>query len=195
MLDRLKSYRFWVMWIAALAVVLWYWLTDPFGGRDTALRLQSLAWIVVCAGPTYWLRRALADAARGREAYAEAMRGNLAAGVVYAGLCVMGALILFAVALASRAIAAEPPAAARPYLPALQAEQRALWPDHPAPAVLGALIEQETCPSLTHRRCWNPRRTENRTRARLRPRADHHRLPCRWQHAFRPLGRAARRAR
>lgn len=155
-LGKLKSYRLWVMGLAAIAVILLYLATDPFGGSDTAMRLQSLAWITVCVAPTYWIRRALAGAARGREAYAEALRGNIAAGLVYAGLCVLGGLLFLGVALASRAIAAEPPAAARPYLPTLRAEQLALWPDHPAPAVLGALVEQETCPSLTHRKCWSP---------------------------------------
>ena len=157
MLERLKTYRFWVMWMAALAVILWYWLTDPFAGRDTAMRLQSLAWVVVFAGPAYWLRRAFADAASGRAAYAEAMKGNVAAGIVYAALCLMAAILFLAVAVVGRANAAEPPAAARALLPVLHDEQIRLWPDHPAPAVLGALVEQETCPSLTHPKCWSPR--------------------------------------
>jgi hypothetical protein len=161
MLDRLKSYRFWIMWIAALGVILWYWSTDPFGGRDTAMRLQSLAWVVVFAGPAYWLRRAFADAASGRQAYAEAMKGNVAAAIVYAALCVMAALLFLAIAITGRAMAAdsltEPPAAGRALLPVLHAEQVRLWSDHPAPAVLGALVEQETCPSLTHPKCWSPR--------------------------------------
>lgn len=43
------------------------------------------------------------------------------------------------------------------YLPALQHEQRIHWPDAPAPATLAAQVEQETCASLAHKKCWNPK--------------------------------------
>jgi hypothetical protein len=42
-------------------------------------------------------------------------------------------------------------------LPVLRAEQVAYWPDHPAPRILGGLIEQESCITLRHPRCWSPR--------------------------------------
>ena len=40
------------------------------------------------------------------------------------------------------------------YGPILKAEQRAHWPDHPDPAALAALVEQESCASRAA--CWNP---------------------------------------
>lgn len=49
------------------------------------------------------------------------------------------------------------PPRASEYLPALVEQQRAIWPDAPVPSFLGAQVEQETCPSLTHSKCWNPR--------------------------------------
>lgn len=54
------------------------------------------------------------------------------------------------------AVALTPPAAALPYLPLVRAEAAALWADHPHPAYLASQVEQETCPSLTSRLCWNP---------------------------------------
>lgn len=48
------------------------------------------------------------------------------------------------------------PAAAHSHLPQLRAEQTAHWPDHPSPATLAALIEHESCISLSHERCWSP---------------------------------------
>lgn len=50
-----------------------------------------------------------------------------------------------------------PPKNAIPLLPILQEEKDKYWPDHPWPPTLGAQIEQETCYSLTHSRCWSPR--------------------------------------
>lgn len=58
-MRALKSLRPWIMWAAALAVVSWYWATDPDGGAETLSRVQHLVWIVVVAGPVYLLRRAL----------------------------------------------------------------------------------------------------------------------------------------
>jgi hypothetical protein len=55
------------------------------------------------------------------------------------------------------AVALSPPDAALPYLPLVRAESAALWADHPHPAYLAAQIEQETCPSLKSKLCWNPR--------------------------------------
>jgi len=61
MIEKLTRCRLWVMWVAAIAVVAWYWLTDPDGGAETIMRLQWLAWLCVAAGPVYLLRRAFHD--------------------------------------------------------------------------------------------------------------------------------------
>lgn len=75
---------------------------------------------------------------------------NTAAGLVYLGRSILAAVIVLLVATAPRAAsAAEPPAAALPYLPILAAEQRAHWPDMPLPSALGAQVEMESR--------WNPR--------------------------------------
>lgn len=80
-------------------------------------------------------------------------------GLVYLGRCILMAVVMMLIVTAPRAavLPGDPPPAALPLLPLLQAEQRAWWPAHPQPSALGAQVEQETCPSLTHRKCWNPR--------------------------------------
>lgn len=48
------------------------------------------------------------------------------------------------------------PVLAQTYLPVLAAVIVALWPRMPDPPLLAGQIEQETCASLKHRKCWNP---------------------------------------
>ncbi|MDD1003617.1 MULTISPECIES: hypothetical protein [Pseudomonas] len=49
------------------------------------------------------------------------------------------------------------PANALRYLPALVSTQQTIWPDAPMPSFLAAQVEQESCITLTHSKCWNPR--------------------------------------
>lgn len=49
------------------------------------------------------------------------------------------------------------PKGAVQYLPDLIAAQRSVWPAAPMPSFLAAQVEQESCISLTHSKCWNPR--------------------------------------
>lgn len=70
----------------------------------------------------------------------------------------MGKSLILMLALAFPALASQPiPERAKIYLPELVAVQRAHWPDAPQPAFLAGQIEQETCASLTHSKCWNPK--------------------------------------
>lgn len=56
------------------------------------------------------------------------------------------------------ASAAQPvPKNAVQYLPELVKSQRTIWPAAPLPSFLAAQVEQETCITLTHSMCWNPR--------------------------------------
>jgi hypothetical protein len=153
-LAVLKQARFWIMWIAALAVVVWYYATDPDGGAETIARLQWLAWLVVLAGPVYLLRRALMDGARSNQAFRRAIDHPIGAGLVFLGLCLLTGLLFLA--FAGRAQAQEPPAGALAHLPTLAAEITAHWPQASPRSALAAQVEQETCYSLTHRKCWSP---------------------------------------
>jgi hypothetical protein len=42
------------------------------------------------------------------------------------------------------------------YIPVLLAQVGSLWPSMPAPSMLAAQVEQETCVSLESPKCWNP---------------------------------------
>lgn len=153
MIDRMKSFRLWILWVAAVAVVAWYFFTDRSHGAETMIRLQWLAWVVVAAGPVYLLRRALMDGARGHDAYRAAMKSATGAGLVFLGLCILTAVLFLA--LTGRAGAAIP-TNARTYLPVLAEEAAAHWSDLTLRSVLAAQVEQETCISFTHRYCWSP---------------------------------------
>lgn len=48
------------------------------------------------------------------------------------------------------------PPRAKTLLPTLKEEQNKIWSDYYDPAYFGALIEHESCISLTHSRCWSP---------------------------------------
>ena len=77
------------------------------------------------------------------------------AGLLFMGVCfVLGCLLLV---MGGAARAQELPPGAVQYLPTLKAEQTAHWPDVPVPSVLAGQVEQESCISLKHPRCWNPR--------------------------------------
>ena len=154
-MKLLREYRFWVLWAAALAVLGWYWLTDPDGGAETIARLQWLVWLLVVAGPVYLLRRALMDGARSKYAFIKAMEHPIGAGLAFLGLCILTAALFLA--FAGQARAGGPPPQALPHLPTLQSEIQEHWPTAPLRAVFAAQVEQETCPSLTNKKCWNPR--------------------------------------
>ena len=151
MIEKLTRFRLWVMWVAAIAVVAWYWLTDPDGGAETIMRLQWLAWLCVAAGPVYLLRRAFHDEARSAEAYRRALDSPTGAGLVFLGLALLTGMLFLA--FAGRATAAELPPGAVKYLPVLAAEQAAHWPNAPLRSAIAAQIEQETCPSLKSAKC------------------------------------------
>lgn len=81
---------------------------------------------------------------------------NTAAGLVYLGRALLACAILLLMVSSSRADQS-PPDAAKPLLPLLKQAQTAYWPDMPLPSTLGAQVEQETCITLKHKMCWNPR--------------------------------------
>lgn len=73
-------------------------------------------------------------------------------------------LIILLMALTLPVMAASVPDGAKAYLPALVLTQRELWPDAPQPYFLAGQIEQESCITLKHARCWNPRAELNTKR-------------------------------
>lgn len=63
--------------------------------------------------------------------------------------------VLFAYCIPSAAVGI--PKGAVQYLPELVSVQQDIWPSAPMPSFLAAQVEQESCISLTHSKCWNPR--------------------------------------
>lgn len=151
-LNFLRSIRLWIMWVPAVLVLYWYYKTDPNGGAETLARLQWLAWIAVLVGPTYILRRALFPEARSRLIFAKAVESPTGAGLVAIALAIVTGALLLALSFRAGAV----PVNALKYLPILKAEQTTYWEQMPHPATLAAQVEQETCASLTSKRCWNP---------------------------------------
>lgn len=70
----------------------------------------------------------------------------------------LGLLLTLAAPLAgAQDVRSYVPEGARLYAPVLVLEQRAIWPRMPEPWTLAGLVEQESCISLRHSKCWNPR--------------------------------------
>jgi hypothetical protein len=160
-LRQILKYRFWVLWIFSAAVLGWYFATDPDGGAETMARVQWLLWLIVCSGPTYLLRKALMPG-DSKTLFREAQAGSLPAAVIWASMAILSGILFLA--LASMAHAAPPPVKSLPYLPVLGQELAAHWPDISSCSTFAGQIEQETCPSLTSSKCWNPRAELKTTR-------------------------------
>lgn len=66
-------------------------------------------------------------------------------------------IVLLLLALAPASVVAAPiPPNALVYLPILSAEIEQHWPTVYRKAYFGGQVEQETCISLTHKKCWSP---------------------------------------
>lgn len=131
-------------------------LVDPPFPPETAPIMFGIALTLLGVGIGDFALRCIQPNVDAGAAATEAIKThNIGSGLVYLGRSLLAAVILVLFVTASRA--AEPPAAALQYLPLLKREQLAHWPAMPIPAALGAQVEQETCISLKHRMCWNPR--------------------------------------
>lgn len=139
--------------VLALAASL---LTDPDSGLSTALGGLALVQGIWAVAIAHMARKALTDYPESdwQKLYGKASEHPIGAGLAL----VAGAIVTFGLLMvfAPRAQADTVPPGFLTYGPVLKAEQQRLWPDHPKPVLLAALVEQESCLSLTHSRCWNP---------------------------------------
>lgn len=155
--------RFWFVHGLGAAVVGLLYVTDPDKGGSTTLAIViGLLACTLAVSLAHLGRKSLHD-------YPEADMRNLfrmaGQGPTGAGLALIAQAIVFAallLAFAGKVHAAPPdvhtfiPTGAYTYAPMLRSEQTKHWPDHPAPWLLGGLVEQESCPSLMHSFCWAP---------------------------------------
>lgn len=115
------------------------------------LRGFGLCFIALGAGAL--AQSIIAPHASSRDLIERAKAGNSAAGLVLIALHILLAVVMLLFATASRA--ENLPANAVAKLPILKQEMTAYWPDLKKGAYLGAQIEQETCISLKHSKCWS----------------------------------------
>lgn len=146
------------LYLIPLAVIAWLVGTDPDLGASTRDMLQGVATGTIAITLAHLARKYLMPYLKMDGLYRDARQGNIASAIIFAGVLIFtGMLVLM---FAPRAHAGEletyVPAGAYKYAPVLKAEQVRLWPAHPNPAMLGALVEQESCIGLRHSRCWNP---------------------------------------
>lgn len=156
-LRGLKRHRaVFLMGGAILATVLSL-LTDPDSGLSTALGWLGLAQAVWAVGASHWARKALMDypEADMRKLFAKAGENAVGSGLALIAIAIVffGLLMVFS----PRAHAEALPANAIKYLPTLKSEQIKHWANHPDPAALAGLAEQESCVSLKSSRCWSPK--------------------------------------
>lgn len=154
-----RSHRFWWLVVIPVFAVIWLFLTDPDdGGQSTKDMLQNVIVGGIGVTAAYIFRRGSFPYIKLEDLYKSVReKGDVASAIVTA------AVILFTAALAlafiSRAHAVNVqtyiPAGAYTFGPILKAEQQRLMPSHPMPSYFGSLVEQESCISLTHSRCWN----------------------------------------
>ncbi len=155
-LRGLRRHRALFLFGGAIIAALLSFESDPDGGLSTLLGGLAVLQGVWAVGASHWARKALMDypEADMRSLFRKAGQSPTGAGLALIALAVMfvGLLVVFA----PRAHAGELPPGALKYGPMLKTEQMRYWSDHPDPAILGALVEQESCVSLKSARCWNP---------------------------------------
>ena len=152
-----KRHRNWFLLGGTIVAAFLSYKSDPDGGLATALGGLALlqgVWAVLAA---YWARKALMDYPESdmRSLFREAKKSATGAGLALIAHAIIFAALL--IAFAPRAHASAIPPGAEIYGPMLKWEQEKYWPDHPDPALLYALVEQESCISLKHSKCWNPK--------------------------------------
>ena len=141
---------------AILAAALSYYTDPDANGLSTILGGLAIIQGIWAVTAAHLGRKALTDypEADQRRLFAKAAETSTGAGLALIALAIVffGLLLVFA----PRAHANTLPAGFATYGPVLKAEQRQFWPDHPDPAALAALVEQESCVSLKSPKCWNP---------------------------------------
>ena len=158
-LHFLKGYRTYLFILVPFLTMAFFWYTDPdrlpghFAAPSTELRIQLFAWSLILVGVVYMLRKAFVWG-DSKEAWSMIREGNVAAGLWAIGVCILTGLIFIGLCISSKADG--PPDKSLPWLPVLQQEALQYWPGNPSLAVLAAQPEQETCPSLHSKGCWNP---------------------------------------
>lgn len=149
-----------LVWLVPFFVLGWLLATDPDGGVNVQVWVQRLASAFLVVSFVHLVRKWWHDypEADMQSLFRVAKQSPTGAGLALIALAIIIAAImgLFAGQARAQDVRTYIPAGAVQHVPTLKAEQVAHWPTHPAPHVLPALVEHESCISLRHSRCWNP---------------------------------------
>lgn len=151
-----KTLRWWVVLPLPLLVIVLNSF-GPDGWREPLSRLVWLSWVCVIVAAAHGFRKALFNYADLGEAWDNALEDPVGSGIAFLGICIVLAALLLTVASTAKAqdVRTFVPQNAAALLPQLRRVQTDYWPQFPLPSYFGALIEQESCISLRHPRCWN----------------------------------------
>ncbi|MBN9411330.1 MAG: hypothetical protein J0H69_19470 [Burkholderiales bacterium] len=150
-MNPLKRWRWWAV-LALPLLVIAVNSFGPDGWREPLVRLIWLSWSALCVALAHSGRKAMFDYAHGREAWLKALEHPIGAGLAFLGLCLVSAALFIGLVGFARA---DVPAPAKTLAPLVVDEIERRWPEIPRRSYIGALIEKETCITLTHRSCWS----------------------------------------
>lgn len=149
----LKSWRYWMLLPIPLGVLIITAFASPDGWRAPLVQVVFLAWSLLAIVLAHGARKALFDYVNGETTYKKAMETSEGASRVFLGLCILTAVMIFSfMSFAARAAVPERAIAASVLV---NQEIDHWYPTIPLRSYVGALVEQETCPSLKSPMCWS----------------------------------------
>lgn len=133
--------------------------TDPDGGISTGMLLLSLVVPLLAVAFAHLARKALFDYPEAdlQSLFRKAGESPTGSGLALVAVAIVLAALLglFGKSAHAADVSTYIPTAAAQHQATMRAEHLTHWPDHPMPEALPALVEHESCLSLTHSRCWN----------------------------------------
>lgn len=159
----MKKPRFRTMFmiVGSILVLAALFATDPDNGLTTGMLLLSLVTPVLAVLFVHLARKAMHDypEADARRLFGKAGESPVGAGLALVALSIVafGLMGLFGSVARAQDVSTYIPPAAKQHQLSFKIEQLNHWPDHPRPHFLPALVEHESCISLRHSRCWNPK--------------------------------------
>lgn len=155
--SRRWRFRYTFIGLGSAAVVAALLLTDPDRGLSTAMLVLSLATGVLAVLFAHLGRKAMHDypEADMRSLFRVAGGSPVGAGLALVALSILASALLGLFGRAAHAADGPHPRAVA-LAPVLHEEIGRHWPELDRPWYIPALIEHESCITLTHRRCWAP---------------------------------------
>ena len=156
----MRRFRNLFLGVGSLIVLATLFYTDPDNGLSTGMLLLGLGAGLLGVAFAHLARKALHDypEADMQRLFKKAGETSTGSGLALIALAIVFSALL--ISFVNKVHAADVrtyiPTGAKAYAPILQVEQAKFWATHPNPQQLAGLVEQESCLSLTHSKCWNP---------------------------------------